>query len=340
MADRCPADGRCVHRPSQFDHAGRQRASDHKIRGAVGAFGVGRPSPFDQRARVLSTEPSTEPLARGATGAGEASARCSSCNAPIAPDQRYCLECGERLAPISGFLRGHGSDAAPATPPATPPDAPPLPDANARPRSNVLGVLGGVGLLLLAMGVGVLIGRAGNSHSAAKPEVITQLAPAAGTNSSGSTEAAFTSDWPASRSGYTVQLNTLPSTSTTAAVQAAKTAATAKGAPAVGALSSSEFSSLPSGSYVIYSGDYPSSAQARSALAKLHAKFPSAKVIHVSSKGSSGGSSDGGSSGGGSSHGNSSLSHPAPPSVLKNLKGKGKSYVEASKNLPDVVETG
>ncbi len=37
----------------------------------------------------------------------------------------------------------------------------------------------------------------------------------------------------------------------------------------------------------------------------------------------------------------SSESHPAPPTVLKNLKGaKGKSYEEKSKNLPDVVETG
>ena len=32
---------------------------------------------------------------------------------------------------------------------------------------------------------------------------------------------------------------------------------------------------------------------------------------------------------------------PAPPSVLKALKGaKGKSYEEKSLNLPDVVETG
>jgi len=129
-----------------------------------------------------------------------------------------------------------------------------------------------------------------------------------------------------------------------AAKTAAKTAATAKGAPAVGALESGEFSSLPSGNYVIYSGDYHSSAQAQKALAGVRAKFPGAKVIHVAG-GAGGGAGGGKSAGAGGASGggppvHSSLSHPAPPSVLKSLKGKGKSYVEASKNLPDVVETG
>ena len=105
----------------------------------------------------------------------------------------------------------------------------------------------GVGVLLLAMGVGVLIGRAGNSKPApAKEQVITEAAPATSTGAAAA-EAAFTGDWPTSRSGYTVQLSTLPSSSTVAAVNAAKTAAGAKGAAAVGALASSEFSSLPRG---------------------------------------------------------------------------------------------
>ncbi|HTY95621.1 MAG TPA: zinc ribbon domain-containing protein [Solirubrobacteraceae bacterium] len=286
----------------------------------------------------MSTEPSTEPLAGDSAGSSEASARCSSCGSAIASDQRYCLECGERLAPVSGFLLGRASGAGGESPPAAPPDAPPAPDAKA-PRSNVLGVLGGVGLLLLAMGVGVLIGRAGNAKPApAKEQVITEQAPAASPGTA-ATEASFTSDWPPSRSGYTVQLSTLPSSSTVAAVTAAKTAATAKGAPAVGALESSEFKSLPAGQYVIYSGDYHTSAQAQKALAAVHAKFPAAKVIHIAGS-SSGGGSSGGGSGASTPHVHSSLSHPAPPSVLKSLKGKGKSYVEASKNLPDVVETG
>ena len=267
-----------------------------------------------------------------------AAARCSSCGSAIAPDQRYCLECGERLAPISGFLLGRRPDGSSESPPAAPPDAPPPPDTKPS-RSNVLGVLGGVGVLLLAMGVGVLIGRAGNSKPApAKEQVITEQAPAASTGTTGA-EASFTSDWPTSRSGYTVQLSTLPSSSTPAVVSAAKAAATAKGAPAVGALESGEFASLPAGQYVIYSGVYHTSAAARKALAGVHGKFAAAKVIHVTASGS-GGRASSGSSGGSAPKVNSSLSHPAPPSVLKTLKGNGKSYVEASKNLPDVVETG
>ena len=95
---------------------------------------------------------------------------------------------------------------------------------------------------------------------------------------------------------------------------------------------------------MIYSGVYHSPGQAQKALARLRAKFGAAKTIHVSGGGSGAGgspasSSNGGSSGG-NSHGGGSLDHPAPSSTLKSLKGKGKNYVEASKNLPDVVETG
>ncbi len=55
--------------------------------------------------------------------------------------------------------------------------------------------------------------------------------------------------------GYTVQLQTLPLHGHDGgAVQAAKSAATAKGAKGVGALKSEEFSSLTAGNYVIYSG--------------------------------------------------------------------------------------
>ena len=214
----------------------------------------------------------------------------------------------------------------------------------AAPRSNLLGVLAGVGVLLLAMGVGVLIGRAGNSHR--RQARGDHRRPRPRPERRGSAEAAFTSDWPASRSGYTVQLSTLPSSSTVAAVTAAKTRRDApRGLRRSEPSPPSEFASLPSGSYVIYSGVYHSASQAHTALARLRAKFPAAKTIHVSGGGSgagggsSGSSSNGGSSGG-SSHGGGSLSHPAPSSTLKSLKGKGKNYVEASKNLPDVVETG
>jgi len=239
------------------------------------------------------------------------------------------------------------ADADAPAPPAPPPAPPLAPGANAGPpqRNATLTVIAGVGVLLLAMGVGVLIGRAGAPRQTTTPaaQVITVGSPAS-TGSAGAAEASFTGDWPAGTSGYTVQLQTLPQAGTAvSAVEAAKSAAAAKGAKAVGALKSEEFSSLASGSYVIYSGVYHAKAQAEKALAALRKSFPGAKVVKVSNGASPSSGSAGSSEAPSSSSGapGSSESHPAPPSVLNTEKGaKGKSYEEKSKNLPDVVETG
>jgi hypothetical protein len=138
-----------------------------------------------------------------------------------------------------------------------------------------------------------------------------------------------------------VQLQTLPeSTTQPSAVSTAESAATGTGASAVGALSSTEYSSLKSGSYVIYSGVYKTKAQAERALAVLKKEFPGASVIAISngSDSSALGSSE---KSGSSSDGGASLSKPAPASTVENSNAKsGAEYEKKSKNLPDVVETG
>jgi hypothetical protein len=308
------------------------------------------------RGTVLSAEPTT--TTQPATG--EHVETCAACGAALAPDQRYCLECGERRATMSsvllGGLPGRGQAQAPEPPP-TPP-TPPGPvgggsAAGGEPRSaGLVTVLAGIGVLLLAMGVGVLIGRSGSSSGkAAAPtaQVISVSTPsAAGSSAAPAAEASFSSDWPAGTSGYTVQLQTLPQSGTqVSAVEAAKSSASAKGAKSVGALKSEEFSSLPSGEYVIYSGVYHQHSQAQSALGPLKKSFPGASVIKVSS-GSSASSSSGssaseasGSGSHGSSGAGSSETHPAPPSVVEHLnKKKGQSYEQESKNLPNVISTG
>jgi hypothetical protein len=282
---------------------------------------------------------------------------CRRCGAPLAEDQRYCLECGERRIPISSVLLGGPptvSDA-PASQPPSPPSLPSPPGgarADEGNRGNAVTVIAGVGVLLLAMGVGVLIGRSGGSKSsgaAAAPQVITvSSAPASGaagaSGASAGEASTFSSDWPAGKSGYTVQLQTLPSSSAkTSEVEAAKTAAVAKGAKGVGALKSEEFSSLTAGNYVIYSGVYGKRAEAQKALPALNKSFPSAEVVKVANGGagspSTGASSSPGASSPSSGAG-SSEAHPAPPKVLEEeRKTKGKSYEEKSKNLPDVVGT-
>jgi hypothetical protein len=269
-------------------------------------------------------------------------ASCAGCGAPLAAQQRYCLECGERSAPISDFLLGRSSSAQDVAtipaPSAPPPPQPPRtgPIEGAAQRGNTLLVIAGVGVLMLAMGVGVLIGRSGQAKQAPAqaPEVITVAG--AGSPTSTTPSEAFSSDWPAGTNGYTVQLQTLPRSSTSSAVEAAKTAATGKGAKAVGALKSEEFTSLTSGTYVIYAGVDHSKSAAQQALAGLKKSFPGAQVIRVSNSSSS---SQTGSSA--SSTPGSSETHPAPASVLQSeSKAKGKNYEEKSKNLPDVVETG
>lgn len=270
--------------------------------------------------------------------------QCASCGAPIGADQRYCLECGERRLPMSGFLMGGGpAGAAPEPARAAAPPAALVAAGGGGPRGgNALNIIAGVGVLMLAMGVGVLIGRAGSAKPNPAPAQVITVGSVAGGGSATAGEA-FTSDWPAGTSGYTVQLQTLPLTGTTvAAVQAAKSAASAKGATGVGALKSDEFSSLTAGSYVIYAGIETKQGAAEKELARLKAKFPGASVIRVASgargSGAGGKKPNGSSSGPG---GGSSITKPAPPSVLESLRtSKGKSYEEKSKNLPNVVETG
>src|SRR5450759_1404920 len=80
--------------------------------------------------------------------------RCPACNVTLAFDQRYCVECGERRgAPRLPFTDGATQHAQQA------------PGSQSRPgrtRSSVNSTfIAGIGTLLLAMGVGVLIGRSG-----------------------------------------------------------------------------------------------------------------------------------------------------------------------------------
>ncbi|HEY2767499.1 MAG TPA: zinc ribbon domain-containing protein, partial [Solirubrobacteraceae bacterium] len=192
---------------------------------------------------------------------------CANCGVSLADDQRYCLECGTRqLQARSQFLERF-------TPAAVGPNVPSAPAAGSGRSTNVT-ALAGIGVLLLAMGVGVLIGRASGSTSAGPPQVISVGAPAAATGVAGtgaeSSGAGTTSgsseipeDWPAGKSGYTVRLQTFSaSTAQASEVATAKSSALGKGATGVGVLLSSNFSSLPADQYMIYSGDYSSEAQA------------------------------------------------------------------------------
>jgi hypothetical protein len=99
---------------------------------------------------------------------------CAQCKAPLADDQRYCLQCGEPRPHVSG---PPSAKSAPEKPPLSPPGfaAPEHPA-----RTNSVALMAGVGVLLLAMGVGVLIGRAGAGSAKPPPAQVISVGGAVG----------------------------------------------------------------------------------------------------------------------------------------------------------------
>jgi hypothetical protein len=134
-------------------------------------------SRHDPKAATLSSESIATPAFTTASAES-----CAACGAPLADDQRYCLQCGERRTPISSVLLGGppsaGRDA--SSPAALAPPGPPSAGSDGETgRGGAATVIAGVGVLLLAMGVGVLIGRSSASpQSGTGPaQVISVSAP-------------------------------------------------------------------------------------------------------------------------------------------------------------------
>jgi hypothetical protein len=269
---------------------------------------------------------------------------CANCGALLARDQRYCLECGTRRAGMGALL----SDAPDPRRPPAPLTAERVPGEPALPPFEPAwrldgGLLAGVGCLLLALLVGVLIGRSGAGGDNAKapaPQVVTVGGPAAST--AAATPATFTSDWPSGKRGFTVQLQVLPKDGTdAAAVAAAKQAATAKGATGVGALDSDAHSSLDPGSYVIYSGQYATRKAAKPALAKLKQSFPGASVVEVAEQASRvSAKSGGGAASAGKTKAASQAEQAAGSKAIQDIQSAtGKDYSKKSAKLPKTLVT-
>lgn len=102
--------------------------------------------------------------------------QCPSCGMTVAAGQRYCLHCGQRCGeprlPFMNAVTFMDAMRTPAEALAASPHAQP----SRRRISPNAALIAGVGTLLLAMGVGVLIGHSGNQSvatNAAAPQVIT-----------------------------------------------------------------------------------------------------------------------------------------------------------------------
>jgi hypothetical protein len=133
------------------------------------------------------TEDSTRQLS--VAGAGD---HCVNCGAPLASDQRYCVNCGERRGKPR-FTLAAAPDAAVKETTVRTASTP------RRPRTSAgFNLIAGVATLLLAMGVGVLIGHSNssanntNGRAASTPQITingggASTNAAAGSSSAGST---------------------------------------------------------------------------------------------------------------------------------------------------------
>jgi hypothetical protein len=110
---------------------------------------------------------------------GQAGEACRSCGAPLAVDQRYCLNCGQRRAGPRVDYRPHLSGQAGASTAAQNGQAPPRTPAAEQPEARKperdytpLAAVGGIAVLGLMLLVGVLIGKENGSGSSSTPAPI------------------------------------------------------------------------------------------------------------------------------------------------------------------------
>jgi zinc-ribbon domain len=207
---------------------------------------------------------------------------CPRCGAPHEPGQEYCLECGYRLRPASGFL-GRLAGAWQQR-------------FGWYPGDWVWRVLLGLVIAIAGATAAIVLADAGaenktivateggSPHSpTTAPETATVTLPGVSTGppvtptepppptTTAPAPGSLTS-WPAAQSGYTVVLESLPASSgRSLALERARSASRA-GLPRVGVIDSSRYSSLHPGYYVVFSGVYSTLGQAQAAQATAAAK--------------------------------------------------------------------
>lgn len=173
---------------------------------------------------------------------------CPNCGASLAPDQRYCLACGHRRGdprlPFMDAVVFMESAKQPAPAQAAATTAAPAPDRRPFMSANA-SLVAGVATLILAIGVGVLIGRSGDGGSsnaaAPAPQVITvgegaagagaTTAKASGAKEAGSGKSAAGKAKPAAKKKAKKQLETGSSGTTKAVEEVYEPAAGVKIAP-------------------------------------------------------------------------------------------------------------
>lgn len=148
--------------------------------------------PVPPPASPLPPAPSDAPMQPRAQGAEIEP--CRECGAPLAADQRYCLNCGKRRGEPRLDFRRHmpatstANVEVPPVPAVTPAATPP---SEERPQRDYtpLAAAGGIAVLGLMLLVGVLIGRGDGNQAATAPPQVVRL-PAGGEEATASDEGA------------------------------------------------------------------------------------------------------------------------------------------------------
>ena len=195
--------------------------------------------------------------------------RCPRCNAPLTPEQEWCLECGS----------GVGTTVAPAP--------------SWRGPVALVAVLLAVAAAALIL---ALVELAGDAEQVAEQPPAATPAPTAAppaaatpaptvtpapttTPPAGDTDAAIGS-WPAGQEAWTIVLES-SSTEEAARTRAADLAAQGI---SVGVLNSDEYGSLEPGRFVVFSGQYDTRRAADQGLSDLASQAQGAYVRHVAAE--------------------------------------------------------
>ncbi len=115
---------------------------------------------------------------------------CSSCGSALSPDQRYCLSCGTRRSGANLHFQQILSADSTAQTAVDGASAAVAGGGAAKSTNSSMPALASIACLLLALGVGVLIGKSGSGSSSATTDQGASAAPAAGVAADGAAESA------------------------------------------------------------------------------------------------------------------------------------------------------
>ena len=240
---------------------------------------------------ALPPEPPDEQPLPPPSPVDAAGGECPRCGTPYAPFQEYCLECGLRLPATHGLI-------------------PVLATAWRRrvpwyPGDWIWPVLAALVVAASAGGIAILVTHdngSGAKTTAAVNETVTtrtttntgSTSTETGTESTASTATSLPQPppppppaaggltaWPQGQSGWTIVLSSVPQSSGRAAAVSEARKASSAGLTEVGVLNSSEFSSLHSGYFVVFSGVFSSDNEASSALNAAQGSYPRAYIRQI-----------------------------------------------------------